>query len=146
MPATPIVLGSQEGQRLAIAVKRRSEAADEWGGSWVVATIRAHAGAFRGEYEALLGMDELAAFRARLATLYEDLKGEATFESMEQWLWVRVVGDGRGHFVARCEARDEPGEGNELRFELAFDQSEVPAMLAALDAVLTEFPVRGGSG
>ena len=54
-----------------------------------------------------------------------------------------IEGDGRGHFVARCEARDQPGTGNTLRFELRFDQTELPPVLASLDAVLAAFPVKG---
>jgi hypothetical protein len=54
-----------------------------------------------------------------------------------------VTGDGRGHFTARCELRDQPGIGNKLIIELAFDQTDVPAMLRDLDELLRRFPVRG---
>jgi hypothetical protein len=50
---------------------------------------------------------------------------------MEEWLRVDIQGDGRGHFLAQCEASDQPGVGNTLRFELTFDQTELPPMLAA---------------
>lgn len=42
--------------------------------------------------------------RARVAA-----NGCATFETMEHWLRVGVQGDGRGHFLAKCEARNQPG-------------------------------------
>jgi hypothetical protein len=35
------------------------------------------------------------------------------------------------------------GIGNTLRFELTFDQTELPPMLTALDEVLRAFPVKG---
>ncbi|HYQ42553.1 MAG TPA: hypothetical protein VER11_11315 [Polyangiaceae bacterium] len=106
------------------------------------ATIQIRAGAFRGEYEALLRTDELASFRDQLATLHAALNGSATFETMEQWLRVDIQGDKRGHFLAKCEARDQPGVGNTLRFELTFDQTELPALLAALEEVVRAFPVK----
>jgi len=109
----------------------------------VYATIQIRAGAFRGEYEALLRTNELASFRDQLATLHAALNGSATFETMEQWLRVDIQGDGRGHFLAKCEARDQPGVGNTLRFELSFDQTELPPVLAALNEVVRAFPVTG---
>jgi hypothetical protein len=45
--------------------------------------------------------------------------------------------------LAKCEARDEPGVGNTLRFDLTFDQTELPPVLTALDEVVRAFPVDG---
>jgi hypothetical protein len=106
------------------------------------ATIRIRAGAFRGEYEALIRTDELASFRDQLGTLHAALNGSATFETMEHWLRVDIQGDGRGHFLAKCEARDQPAIGNTLRFELTFDQTELPPVLTALDEVVRAFPFK----
>jgi hypothetical protein len=105
--------------------------------------VRSRVGGFRGEYEALLRIDEIADLRTGLIRLHAELKGTAVFESMEQWLRMHIEGYGRGHFVAKCEATDQPGTGNTLRFELHFDQTELPPVLAALDAVLAAFPVKG---
>lgn len=140
-----IVIGSVAGEHVAIVVTRREfpEASDYWDGNWVYATVRISVGGFRGEYEALLRTTELASFREGLTRLHADLRGTAAFESLEEWLRIHVEGDGRGHLVAKCEARDQPGTGNTLRFELRFDQTEVPPVLASLDAVLVAFPVRG---
>jgi hypothetical protein len=141
------VIGSDASEHVAITVTRREfpEAADYWDGNWVYATVCIRAGAFRGQYEALLRTTEFASLREGLARLHADLKGEAAFESMEEWLQMKVAGDGRGHFIAKCEARDEPGTGNRLRFDLHFDQTELPNVIAALDAVLAAFPVKGSA-
>jgi hypothetical protein len=144
--STPaIVLGTERGEHVSVLVTRREfpEATDYWDGNWVYATVRIRVGAFRAEYEALLRVDEFASFRAQLGTLHTKLNGAATFDTMEHWLRIDVEADGRGHFLAQCEARDEAGVGNTLRFELAFDQTELPPTLAALDSVLAAFPVRG---
>lgn len=89
--------------------------------------------------------DEIARLRSGIAQLHAELKGTASFESVEEWLKMTVDGDGRRHFVAKCEARDQPGTGNTLRFELRFDQTELPLVLASLDAVLAAFPVKGST-
>ena len=96
-----------------------------------------------GSEEALLRTDELARLRSGLVQVRADLKGAASFESMEEWLQMTVEGDGRGRVVAKGEARDQPGTGNTLRFELDFDQTELRGALASLDAVLAAFPVKG---
>ena len=62
---------------------------------------------------------------------------------MEHWLTLSILGDGIGHFSVDCAACDQPGTGNTLRFKLAFDQTELPAMLRDLDELLRLFPVRG---
>jgi len=36
--------------------------------------------------------------------------------------------------------------GNTLGFELAFDRTQLPAMLHDLDEVMRQFPVRGSPG
>lgn len=145
MTIPAIVIGSEDSEHVAIAVTRREfpESTDYWDGNWVYATVRIRVGAFRGEYEALLRTDEIARLRSGLAELHTELKGAASFESMEEWLRMTVDGDGRGHFVAKCEARDQAGTGNMLRFELRFDQTELPPILASLDAALAAFPVKG---
>ena len=139
------MIGADRSEQLSIHVTRREfpEASDYWDGNRVYATIHIRASAFRGAYEALLRTNELASFRDQLATLHAALKGSATFETMEHWLRVGIQGDGRGHFLAQYEARDQPGVGNSLRFELAFDQIELPPVFAALDEVVRAFPVKG---
>ena len=67
-----IVIGADRSEQLSMLVTRREfpEASDYWDGNWVYATIRIRAGAFRGEYEALLRTNELASFRDQLGTLH----------------------------------------------------------------------------
>lgn len=77
-----------------------------------------------------------ATIRSARVRFHAALHGAATFETMKHWLRVDIQGDGRGHFLAQCEACDKAGVGNSLRFELSFDQTELPPVLAA-------FPVKG---
>lgn len=145
MGVPAIVIGSGTSDHVAISVLRseRPESDDYCDGNWVDATVRIYVGAFRGEYAAALRTDEIAELRSGLVRLNAELSGTATFASCEQWLQVRIEGDGRGHFLATCEARDAPGRGCTLHFVLAFDQTELPPLIGALDSVLAAFPVRG---
>lgn len=145
MSVPAIVFGTEAGAHVALAVTRRErpEAAEHWDRNWLHATVRIRVGAFGGEYEASLHTTELASLRARLTRLHTGLVGEASFESIEEWLRMTIVGDGRGHFLATCQASDEPGNGTRLHFEIHLDQTELPPVLTALDAVLAAFPVQG---
>jgi hypothetical protein len=104
-PASPsaIVIGADSSERLSMHVTRREfpEASDYWDGNWVYVTIQIRAGAFHGEYEALLRTNELASFRDQLGALHATLNGSATFETMEHWLRVDIQGDGRGRFFGQ---------------------------------------------
>lgn len=44
-----------------------------------------------------LRSEELLRLREGLELVYESLEGEATLESMEDWLHLTCRGDGRGH-------------------------------------------------
>jgi hypothetical protein len=119
------------------------DAEDYWDGNWVYANVTVVVGGFRGSYEAMLRTEEFVRFRDHLGQLYGKLTGAAAFETMEHWLAIRVEGDGRGHFTAKCEARDQPGMGNKLLFDLTFDQTELPLLLRDLNELTRAYPVRG---
>jgi hypothetical protein len=140
-----LFIGSEQADYLMVSPSRRQlpEMTDFWDGNWLCATIRVRAGAFRGEYEAQLRTTEFASFRDQLRVLHDKLVGTATFDALEHWLRVDVEADGKGHFQARCEANDDPSFPSRLRFSLNFDQTELPPILRALDAICEAFPVRG---
>lgn len=140
-----MVIGLAEGEHLTLEPIRRNHPActDFWDGNWVACAIDVKVGGFRGHVDADLRAEEFMTFRDGLQRLYDQLAGEAVFKTMEHWLTILVRGDGRGHFEAQCELRDDPGMGNRLVFSLAFDQTELLPILRSLDAVLRAFPVIG---
>ena len=144
-PSLSVRIGNQSGQFIVLSPLRRSHQAanDYWDGNWVKTTVRLSAGAFRGEYEADLRVDEFLGFRNSLAELYKTLKGEAAFSSMEQWLEIHIKGDGKGHMTAECVAKDCPGTGNYLTFDLELDQTDLPPILDSLNQILGKFPIKG---
>ncbi len=106
-------------------------------------TVEVAAGAFRGQFDAEFWTDQFVHFRDQLLPLYEKLVGRAKFDPLEDWLSIEIEGDGKGHFRAKCIARDYPGIGNRLTFEIAFDQTELPAILRGPNAICEAFPVIG---
>jgi hypothetical protein len=111
---TVFVIGSEASSHVKIRALGRTHPGrtDYWDGNWIRCVIDVRAGAFRGAVNCDLRNEEFLAFRDALRDLYDRLAGEATFKTMEQWLRIAVVGDGRGHFEAKCELRDDPGFGN----------------------------------
>jgi len=140
-----LVIGSPGGEHLVVEPTSRNypECTDYWDGNWIRCAVDVRAGGFRGAVKADMRAEEFVAFRDALRRLYDELAGEATFETMEHWLRIAIVGDGRGHFEAKCELRDDPGMGNRLTFTLAFDQTYLPSMLRQLDAIVETCPVIG---
>jgi hypothetical protein len=100
-------------------------------------------GAFTGTYTACLRTDEFEAFRVGLEPLYNTLNGKTSFSSMEAWIDIQISGDGLGHFEAECTLRDAPGNGNTLKCEFRFDQTELTGMLKSLRSIQEAFPVIG---
>jgi hypothetical protein len=138
-------IGSTLGHAVVVRATRRErpDATDYWDGNWIHADIEVAAGAFRGRYEAQLRAEEVHAFRDEMRALGSKLDGMAAFKTIEEWLRMQIVGDGRGHFRASCHAIDAPDGGTRLTFEVSFDQTELPAIVRALDRICDAFPVVG---
>ena len=143
--AQRLIIGLPDSEHLTIQPTRRShpDCDDYWDGNWITCAVTVKVGGFRAKVDADLRAEELASFRGALAGIYEQLAGEAVFETMEGWLTIRICGDGRGHFEARCELCDEPGIGNRLFFKLSLDQTYLPTILQSLDNIMLRFPVIG---
>jgi hypothetical protein len=145
MPEAPTIVLGSAGPQLRLRALRRlyPQHADYWDGNWLACEAEVDAGAFSGSVAAELRTDELAKFADQLATLHADLEGEAVLASMDFWVDVEVKGDGRGHFVADAWLKDQAGIGNQLTFQLRFDQTELATILSALRRTLELFPVLG---
>jgi hypothetical protein len=123
------------------------KAGDYWDGNWLISPIELVVGGFRGDVAAGLRMDELAGFREALESLHASLQGEAVLDSMEGWIQLRVVIDRRGSLQVSGKALDQPGSVNTLTFTIdGLDQTYLPAVISALAAAETRFPIRGQPG
>jgi len=143
-----VAIHSEGGGLLTISLLGRSHlgASDYWDGNWVRAAVEVRAGGFRGTIGGDLRAEELAQFYDQFARLQESLRGFAEFETMEDWLSIRVEGDGQGHMRCRCIIRDQSGIGNTLDCTLATDQTFTRDTVAELAAAVEAFPVVGSPG
>jgi hypothetical protein len=138
-------LGGEAAEYVELTILGRSNpgATDFWDGNWLVTEVQLQSGGFTGAFKANLRTHEIADFAAELRGLHTALRGSAELRTMEQQLKLSFTGDGRGHLNVQCEAHDQAGCGNQLRFELSTDQTELPPLLRQLDDVLSRYPVIG---
>jgi hypothetical protein len=142
-----VLLGSERTEHLRIEVVRRlhAERTDYWDGNWIEARIVLRAGGFRATVAASLRTTDFTDFRGRLESLHRTLRGDAEFATLEQWVALRLSGDGFGHFTIHGELRDQPGSGNVLAFELpGLDQTDLQPLLDSLLRIEAAFPTLGG--
>ena len=145
MGETTLLIGKPTSEFLQVRIIRRGapDATDYWDGNWLVGGVSLKVGGFSGNFEADFRTTDFARFESALGALYRTLTGQAELKTDEEQLGITVIGDGHGHFEARCVARDEAGIGNLLDFTLQFDQTEIPAILTQLEHIASQFPIRG---
>ena len=109
----------------------------ETSGDFITVDVHAAAGAFAGAFRTDIVSGDFVRFRDGLRVLHERLSGTATLTGdYERMLQIEITGDGRGHMTAACHVTDDPAFGARLQFTIAFDQTEMPAILRGLDSVL----------
>lgn len=138
-------IGSADGEHLTISVEGRMHPSttDFWDGNWLISPVTISVGGFTGRISAGLRAEELLRFRKGLEGLYDSLTGEATLDSLEEWVSLRITGDGAGHITADGTVADRPGMGNELHFRFELDQTYLPGVIAGLRQIESAFPVLG---
>lgn len=143
--AQAIVFHGDKGDALSLKPLYRvyPEEQDYWDGNWVQTEVEIKVSAFRGRISANLRAEEFVEFQQQLESLDSNLSGQARFHTMEEWLEMKVKGDGLGHFSVAAIARDPAGSGNRLEFHLTFDQTYLAAILSGFRAATAAFPVRG---
>lgn len=108
-------------------------------GDWLQTQISIRAGAFKGAFNVCLMLYDFGHFLEQLEPMYRSLDGKATMSCVEGWINIEVEGDGFGHFTAKCVASDNFSYGNQLVFNLHFDQTELKEYIRQLKAVVAEF-------
>lgn len=138
-------LGGSDREKVIVTVVgyERAVTGDYHDDNWVAVVVEVVAGAFSGKFNAAFLTVDFVSFLAQLRDLYDSLKGEAIFSTLEEQLSIRVTGNGRGGIVVEGEALDQPGIGNKLVFELVLDQTNLLPALRELDEIVSLFPVRG---
>lgn len=117
---------------------------DYYDGNWIETRVEITAGGFRGTFKAQLRAEEFLNFRDELVLFNSTASSSsACFVSLEEWLAIKIEREGIGNYVAHCAAIDGAEDGNELKFSVQFNQTEMPAILKSLDKIIAEFPVLG---
>jgi len=131
-------LGIDAGDYLIVEINGRVDEHDDW----LDATISLRAGAFSATFDACLVTSDFPQFRARLETLFDRLIGSAVFDTIEGQLKITCVGNGHGGVAVDVVAQDRAGDGNELKFRLAIDQTFLPGVIADLRNIEFLYPNR----
>lgn len=139
------ILGKETSEYLQILLDNFAypDSTDFWDGNWINTKIELNVGGFTGDYSAQLRNVVFLDFKNGLERLHDKLDGYADFNCPEEYLQIKIKGDGLGHFSADCVANDNPGiYGHELKFSIDFDQTEIRSLTKMIDDILTEFPIK----
>lgn len=138
-------IGLTEKERLEITVMGYAceNYDNEYDANWLNASTSIVTGGFEGHTTLMILTFELSLFASKISKQYEQLDGEAEFQTMEDQLYIKCRGDGLGHIAVTGYMRDATGTGcNTLNFELALDQTQLKRTIDELDQVLQEYPER----
>jgi hypothetical protein len=136
-------IGGEQAEFIALTVKgrERPDSTDYWDANWLACSVEVAAGAFRGRHDSSIRTEELEQFYQQVGGLNERLVGQAELATMEGWLVIRLIGDGRGHVEVTCRLCDDPASGNTLECRLSVDQTFLLPLLHQLAAVTSVYPV-----
>ena len=83
--------------------------------------------------------EELIEFHNDLKNLYDTLKGNATFTTIEGWIQISITGNGRGNLTLDCYLSS--GDGTiRLESKFSLDQTYLPKVLSQLDRIIAKMP------
>ena len=126
---------------IAILGRTEPKATDFWEGNWLKASVNLQVGDFLGNRDGHLRANELQAFRNDLHELHRTLRGTVTLDTLDAWLEIKFIGDGRGHVDCACRICDQDGwMGNILVCHIYLDQTYLPEILQSLDNILAVYP------
>jgi hypothetical protein len=137
---------SESGDKVRVEVSEYAHhnAENDWDNNWVKSKVMVKAGNFSGEYNAEFRTNDFVRFKVELGALYHNLSGGAVFNDLEGYLELRVLGDGNGHLELKAVVNDRVGRcGNELTFEMNFDQTYISSIVRQLNKITEAFPVIG---
>jgi len=140
-----VIIGNPVTEHVQIEVAQRAHPRSDnyWDSNWLNSAIHISSGGFTGRTSACLRADEFKSFLEELEALNKTLEGTAKYTSLEEWIEMEIVGDGKGHLVARGYIIDRHCEPNTLNFWIDFDQTYLPQTLDGLRQLLKKYPVLG---
>lgn len=133
-----IHLGGDEAEYVRLHMRAHAHSASSvfWEGNPHACDVEVSVGPFRAKIESEIHGVDLAQFLKSVQRLYDWLGDEAVLETLEQWLTLRLIGDGRGGILVQGRLVDPMSRGNSLEFELSVDQTYLPPLITQLQAAL----------
>jgi hypothetical protein len=116
-------LGFFDRERIEVTLIGSPADKETEGFDWVNARVQVWAGGFTGDVQIYICLSDIVRFRQELEPVYNDLRGVAEFKTLEDQLYVRVESDALGHIAATGYLKGDFARGDELKFDLRFDQT-----------------------
>ncbi len=111
-----------------------------WDGNWLEIDFHcAQPGRTSHFRDHCLRTDELKRFAEQLSALSTNQTDDASLDTMEPYLKWRILR--RQHLLSIVEEAQDRASPNEFTFEL--QERDIPLLKAQIDAVLSDYPVRG---
>jgi hypothetical protein len=134
-----ISFGHPERERITFSIPYDiSEQLKKSSDQSVTAQVQIRAGGFTGYADLWLDVSDFARFAPEVQRLYETLKGEARFETIENQISLVLKGDGKGHINLSGRLLGRCGDGNELLFKLDLDQTQLKHPISELEQFLKQ--------
>jgi hypothetical protein len=129
------------GLSLWVQGREFPNSSDFWDGNWLVVRAEMRAsGAYVERSGPILTTADIEQFRDDLSAMVDSLVGEATLSGMEPGLSLFLKMQKLGRVEAVVEITPDHLTQHH-RFELEADQSFLPGLVTACDAILDRFPV-----
>ncbi len=90
---------------------------------WLQPRVLVRSGSFHGEVYPYVQATDFETFLPELRLLRNELRGTASFTTLEDRLRFTLSGDGLGHIKLCGSMADRLGDGNRLEFTISYDQT-----------------------
>jgi len=140
------IVGENGKVNIEVNGYERPTAKDVDDANWLNCSVYIDVPPFSGRYDASFSTRDFLNFGQELGVLSDHLSGQATFETDEGALRLRLVMGSRGEMVIEGEAEIVASARAALKFTLQADQSYLAELRRSVTAVSAEFPVRASGG
>ena len=116
----------------------------DWDKNWIRTKVTVKGGNFSGQYVGDFMTVDFERFKQELSKLYDNLNFSASFNTIEGYLDLKIIGNGLGHFEVNVLACDQPGiDESQLKFKMSFDQTQIKDLVYQLDLITKKYPIVG---
>jgi len=132
------------GLRLWVHGRQFEGLTDYWDGNWLRVTAECQYPGSRVTKDGpILHLSEIVKWLSECRAVYATLEGTACLHCMEPYLDVELaISDRLGHLTVKIALTpDHMSQQHEFSDEI--DQSVLPSLIAALEGILEQYPLRG---